>query len=89
MKITIDKAGRIVVPKPLRDRLGMTPGTELVVETDGDGLVIRPARPGGELVRRDGVLVHHATGPRTADIDVVDLIRRERDGRSRQLPGSR
>ena len=47
--------------------------TELVVETDGDGLVIRPARSGGELVRRDGVLVHHAIGPRPADIDVVDL----------------
>ena len=44
MTMSIDKAGRIVVPKPLRDRLGMTPGTELVVEADGDGLVAAERR---------------------------------------------
>ncbi|MGH2539627.1 MAG: AbrB/MazE/SpoVT family DNA-binding domain-containing protein [Actinomycetota bacterium] len=33
---TIDAAGRIVVPKALRDELGLTPGTELeVVAADG------------------------------------------------------
>src|SRR5579862_873510 len=29
MEVKIDKAGRIVVPKPLRQRLGFKPGTEL------------------------------------------------------------
>ena len=31
METTIDSAGRIVVPKPLRDALGLTPGTTLDV----------------------------------------------------------
>jgi AbrB family looped-hinge helix DNA binding protein len=29
MRATIDAAGRLVIPKPLRDELGFTPGTEL------------------------------------------------------------
>ena len=36
MKTAIDGAGRIVVPKPLRDALGLTPGQELDI-TAGDG----------------------------------------------------
>lgn len=34
MHTTIDAAGRIVVPKALRDALGLTPGTALDVSTD-------------------------------------------------------
>ena len=32
MKTTIDKAGRIVIPKPMRDELGLQGGTEVEVE---------------------------------------------------------
>ncbi|HEY7621983.1 MAG TPA: AbrB/MazE/SpoVT family DNA-binding domain-containing protein [Solirubrobacteraceae bacterium] len=32
MRTTSDAAGRLVVPKPLRDQLGMTPGTQLDLE---------------------------------------------------------
>lgn len=36
MRTTIDSAGRIVVPKPLRDELGLQPGQVLELEvTDG------------------------------------------------------
>ncbi len=36
MRTTIDAAGRIVVPKPLRDQLGLTGGQELeIVARDG------------------------------------------------------
>ncbi len=36
MRTTIDSAGRIVVPKPLRDELGLHPGQLLELEvTDG------------------------------------------------------
>jgi AbrB family looped-hinge helix DNA binding protein len=31
MRTTIDAAGRLVVPKPLREELGFAPGTELEV----------------------------------------------------------
>jgi AbrB family looped-hinge helix DNA binding protein len=45
MKITIDGAGRIVVPKALRDQLGFAPGTELDLEAvDGHLEVVVPSR---------------------------------------------
>jgi AbrB family looped-hinge helix DNA binding protein len=45
MRTTIDVAGRIVVPKQLRDSLGFTPGTELEVQAvDGRLEVAVPSR---------------------------------------------
>lgn len=38
MKTTIDSAGRLVVPKVLRDRLGLTPGSTVDVSPYGAGL---------------------------------------------------
>jgi AbrB family looped-hinge helix DNA binding protein len=45
MRTTIDSAGRLVVPKPLRDALGFTPGTELELDAvDGRLEVAVPSR---------------------------------------------
>jgi AbrB family looped-hinge helix DNA binding protein len=45
MRTTIDSAGRLVVPKPLRDELGFTPGTELEIDAvDGRLEVAVPSR---------------------------------------------
>jgi AbrB family looped-hinge helix DNA binding protein len=45
MRTTIDAAGRMVVPKPLREELGFAPGTELEVEAvDGHLEVTAPSR---------------------------------------------
>lgn len=40
MRTTIDAAGRLVVPKPLRDQLGFGPGTELELEAVDDRLEV-------------------------------------------------
>ena len=78
MEATIDHAGRIVVPKPLRDALGLTPGTKLDVSVYGAGLQIVPAGRTARLVEEDGVLV--ATGERRIDDDdvfaLIDALRR-------------
>jgi AbrB family looped-hinge helix DNA binding protein len=45
MKTTIDAAGRLVVPKPLRDELGFAPGMELELDAvDGRLQVAVPSR---------------------------------------------
>lgn len=81
MAITIDKAGRIVVPKALRERYSLYPGAELEVEGTADGIRIRPRGGAGALVEKDGMLVHH--GPAVAAaIDVTEFINRQRDGRA-------
>jgi len=82
MKITIDAAGRVVVPKPLRDQFHLVPGSELEIEPTGDGVIIRPADRGPSLVNREGVLVHH--GPQTAAVDIAAFVRREREERARR-----
>ncbi|NBQ37700.1 MAG: AbrB/MazE/SpoVT family DNA-binding domain-containing protein [Synechococcus sp.] len=77
MNITIDAAGRVVVPKPLRDQLHLVPGSEFEIEPTVDGVIIRPAERGPSLVNREGVLVHH--GPQKAAVDIAVFVRRERE----------
>lgn len=55
--LTIDGFGRLVIPKALRDRLGLTPGTAVRIEEADGGLVIQPAREEPQVMRVNGVLV--------------------------------
>jgi AbrB family looped-hinge helix DNA binding protein len=82
MKTTIDAAGRLVVPKALREQFHLTPGSEIDIESTADGVIIRPAGQNAALVDLAGVLVHH--GPNTARIDIAAFVRQERDSRSRR-----
>ena len=71
MKATIDKAGRLVIPKALRDRLGLRPGT-VDVRADGSALRVE-ALASDELVERDGLLVTASTDFTMSDDEVRDL----------------
>ena len=53
MKATIDGAGRLVVPKSLRDALGLVPGQELELEVR-DGRLEAEALPTPMRLRRRG-----------------------------------
>lgn len=81
MRTTIDRAGRVVVPKQLRDRLGLDGGSELDIDERDGAIEIRPRR--AEIVlseAEDGRLVLDAPPgtPRMTDADVRDLIDRSR-----------
>ena len=81
MSITIDKAGRIVVPKALRERYSLYPGAELDVEGTADGIRLRLRGGAAPFVEKNGMLVHH--GPTVATgIDVAEFINRQREGRA-------
>lgn len=69
MKTSIDAAGRIVVPKPLRDALGLTPGSMVDISRYGAGLQLLPTGRTARLVEQSGVLV--ASGDSVIDDDVV------------------
>ena len=68
MKATIDAAGRLVIPKQLRDRLGLSPG-EVEVEADGADLRVRPLAEDA-LDEQDGWLLVPASGTTLTDDDV-------------------
>jgi AbrB family looped-hinge helix DNA binding protein len=69
MEATIDQAGRILLPKPLREALGLLPGTKVDVSQYGAGLQLLPAGRTARLVEEDGVLV--ATGETQLDDDTL------------------
>lgn len=69
METSIDSVGRIVVPKRLREELGLTPGSTIDISRYGAGLQLVPAGRTARLVEESGVLV--ATGETTIDDDVV------------------
>ncbi len=77
MRTTIDKAGRLVIPKVIRERLGLVAG-EVEVVTDGTGLRVEPIA-GSELTERAGRLVIPVSGTAVSDDDVRTL----RDGDQR------
>ena len=61
--ITMDRAGRIVVPKALRDELAVEPGQPLRAQVRDGRLEIEPQEVQAELVDRNGVLVIVPTEP--------------------------
>lgn len=72
MRTTIDQAGRLVVPKALRDEIGLIAGA-VDVEVDGATLRLRPVTGSG-VGERDGRLFIPAAG-RPVDDEQVRALR--------------
>lgn len=84
MNLKIDSAGRIVVPKPIRQRLGLRPNTEIEMVEQADGVLLRPVEQKPSMVMREnGLWVH--TGKIDPDYDLSKLIDDVREERIRDL----
>jgi AbrB family looped-hinge helix DNA binding protein len=83
--ITIDGAGRVVIPKPLREALGITAGDSLQVSTSEQGLVLQPVRQKAPLIKELGVWVYNSGQP--VEESLTDAIDRVREERSREFEG--
>jgi AbrB family looped-hinge helix DNA binding protein len=81
MRTTIDKAGRVVIPAAMRERAGLSPGSEL--EVTGDELGIRLVRvaPGPRLVKVGTRLVARpSVAPASRPtVDIAAVIEEERN----------
>ena len=51
VELVIDKAGRIVIPKPIRDALRLDAGDVIELERDGETLHLRCAAPEVKYIR--------------------------------------
>jgi AbrB family looped-hinge helix DNA binding protein len=73
--------GRIVLLKPLRDRLQLAPGDQLELESEDDRITLRPVRANAQLRKKHGVWVFHCGEPLSASTveKTIEQIRRERD----------
>ena len=80
-QLEIDKAGRVVIPKPLRDELHLAAGDRLQLESSGDTITLRPVQEVSPLQKEHGFWVYR-TGHSLKDLsipDQIDKARAERD----------
>jgi AbrB family looped-hinge helix DNA binding protein len=79
--LAVDKAGRLVLPKALRDRFRLHPGSRLEIEVRDDHLRLRPVQQGPAVIDEDGWLVHTGAPDPEADLTgAVERLRGERLG---------
>ena len=58
--LTIDKSGRLVIPKPVRDALGLRPGDRLELRRQGADVILSVSQPKPVLQREKGVWVYRS-----------------------------
>lgn len=80
MKTTIDKAGRVVIPAAVRERVGLVAGTEIEVTLEDSAIRLERVAPGPRLVRVGRRLVARPTVPPDSrpTVDVGALVEEER-----------
>lgn len=85
MQLAIDKFGRMVLPKSIRDDLGLEPGDKLDASEQDGAILLRPVREQDALRDKEGVLVFagKATG------NVADVVGKQRQERLERVSGWR
>ena len=78
MELTLDKFGRILIPKEVREELGLQPGSSLHLEKTKRGLKLNKVDEAQSLVRKGGTLIF--IGKIIGDVEeIIGQIRNERD----------
>jgi AbrB family looped-hinge helix DNA binding protein len=83
MKTAIDSAGRLVIPKPIRDAAGLKAGVEVEVEYRDGKVEIEPSRSQITLVRKGSLLVASTSGKgKLTQKQVSGIVREVRERRA-------
>ena len=88
LTITIDKAGRIVIPKEIRDKLRLGAGDNLILNCEGETLTLRPIHAGAPLRKEYGIWVFHGGKPLSLE-EANRIVRDVREQRERENAGER
>ena len=81
-KVSLDKGGRLVLPKSLRKDMQLEPGDTLVLEREGERITLRPVRPEAPLQKELGIWVYQGE---SSNVSIPELIDHERTNRLRGL----
>ena len=84
--MTIDPAGRVVLPEKLKDELRLTPGDTLDVTVRGDEITLRPRRHSSPMHKKEGIWVFTSGKPLTQE-EADDALRKTRSNRGRKNAG--
>ncbi len=82
--VTIDKAGRVVIPKLLRDALHLDAGDTLELESEGERITLRPVRTGSSVRKEQGVWVFRRGEPISSE-SIDRALADVREGRGRTI----
>ncbi|MGA7523856.1 MAG: AbrB/MazE/SpoVT family DNA-binding domain-containing protein [Acidobacteriaceae bacterium] len=86
--VRIDKAGRLVVPRRLREAIGLDENTELEIEQEGNTLVLRHrSEAGTRAVKENGIWVFESDGGVITNQMVNEVIERGRNERLQRVLG--
>lgn len=83
MTTTLDKYGRILIPKRLRELLGITPNTQLVITEEGNKIIIEPVSEENPYEEKEGMLVFVGE----LEVEYESLVEREREDRNDKILG--
>ena len=82
-ELTIDAAGRVTLPKSLRQQLQLEPGDTLRLESEGDQITLQPVRAAATIRKEDGIWVYRSGQSATSSIrKLIEESREERDFRA-------
>lgn len=85
MQMVIDRFGRMVLPKAIREDFGLHPGDVLDAEETKDSIVLRPPRRADVLRDKGRVLVFNGK----PDGDMAGAIAKSRAERIERVSGMR
>lgn len=76
--LTIDKAGRMVLPQGVRKQFGLRTGSALEMKVSAHAITLYPAESKPALTNEDGLYVHEGK-PGDTLLDAIDSARDARD----------
>jgi AbrB family looped-hinge helix DNA binding protein len=86
LDVELDKLCRIVVPKKVREAVGLRAGDRLKMQVRGGEVVLKPRKEPRGLYKEDGLWVYDSGAPMSNDM-VNEWIANDRERRMRYVSG--